>query len=170
MVRVAADRSETRSAWLSLIAAVGVALLAIGAFTTFREPAPSAAPQRILTDYPARWTCELNPTHEFTAVGRYESLPCRFPGCSGHCFIRQRFVCPDHGSFDAWIQLSHGATRDDEYVTRYRYSYNGTWRVADGGRVPCPRAGCSAATRPQDSAWSEHNMRQAAHTDTPPLP
>lgn len=168
MVRVAADKSETRSGWFSLIAAVGVALLAVAAFAIFRDTPPAAAPQRSLTEYPVRWTCELNAGHEFTAEGRFDPLPCQFPGCPGVCSIHQRYTCPRHGMFDAWVRFQRTEGSPGERVSDFRYSHNGPWRASAEGAVACPQPGCSADTAPQNSAWSEHELRQA-RTDKPPV-
>jgi hypothetical protein len=162
MVRVAADKSETRSAWLSLIGALAVALLAVAALTYFREPPPAAAPQRRLTNSPVKWTCELNPAHEFTAPGRFDPLPCSAAGCPGQCSIRVRFRCLAHErGFDAWLRFEPAPAGRDEHVVAFRYMANGAWRPSSDGRVPCPQPGCRSDTEPVNDAWTEEAHRPA---------
>jgi hypothetical protein len=147
-------------AWFSLLGALAAAVVAVSALMILRDPPREAAPQRSLTSYPVRWTCERNPDHEFTADGRFDPLPCRHPGCPGQCSIRLRYVCIEHNrTFDAWVRFER--TPDSpERISEYRYTPTGPWRSTTDGSVPCPLAGCRGETRPSNSAWSELDFRR----------
>jgi len=173
MVRVATDKSQTRAAWLSLMGAIGAGLIAVLALTLLREPEPHPAPQRSLTSFRARWTCERNPEHEFTALGRFNAMPCQEPGCDGQCWIRQRFICLAHNSkFDVWVRFERVTSGgvDTERIVAYRYAPNGPWHDAVDGKVACPVPGCSSVTRPSNTAWSDRDRRQATVASPSPAP
>lgn len=164
MVRVAADSKTVQSGKWSLIAAGIVALIAVLTLSLMRAEPPQAAPQRSLVSYPVVWTCERDATHEFTANGRYDPMPCRHPGCGGMCSIHLVFACERHHQpFDVWVQFDRDANTGDadnddvadEQVSAYRYVPSGPWIESKDGRVACPVDGCEGPTRPVRKRWSQ---------------
>jgi hypothetical protein len=158
MVRVAPDDQTRQSARLSLIGSVVAALVGVGALFLLREEPPKPAPQRSLTSYPVRWTCELDHSHEFITNGRFDPLPCRKPGCNGRCYIRLRMKCTEHHEpFDVWVRFERSNAPQDrgERIVQYRYDLSKPWRETSDGTVPCPVPGCHGTTRVLRSSWPQ---------------
>jgi hypothetical protein len=171
MVRVAQDDQTRRSARLSLIGSVVAALVGVGALLLLRDDPPQPAPQRSLTSYPVRWTCELDESHEFIANGRFEPLPCRNANCEGRCYIRLRMKCIKHGDpFDVWVQFERGTEPEDhgERIVKYRFDQSRPWQDAQDGRIPCPVPGCDGTTRAVRSSWPQPDRPDKAGDDPKP--
>jgi len=131
-VRILKPKSASRTARLSLVTAVGVAIVTLALWRVWRHEDDVAPPGRRLIDVELTWRCEAG--HTFQAAGQLLPRQCWI--CDRQAFPLIVMYCPTHGAFDVLVRFAPGTDNVPEVAQLKLVGYR--WVDAAEG-LTCPR-------------------------------
>jgi hypothetical protein len=133
-VRIVGGNRGSRTAYISLLIALVVALMALGYWRVWRSDQPSPPPQRALADIELTWKCPAG--HRFTANGQIGPRTCEV--CQKPADIVARYTCGKHEPVEIFVRVEPDWSPGNP---------NLTLRLGDGPPMPsgvglkCPKCG-----------------------------